>query len=145
VQQILSTIASGIDIYDEEETDAKSLIPLTQLNKVLSLLVNPSVTELDCTVFDIIFSDDNRKFNNLLLKHALKNCPKISKIVFFKSFDCYKELPVKHFKQSWNNLISIKTDYVCNEDTLKLIKENFPNIESVSLYFVDETNIYYNN
>jgi hypothetical protein len=111
-----------------------------KLIRLLDLLVNPSVTELNCTVFDSSFFR-SRKFNNFLLVHALKNCPKISKIEFrnkqFRSSDLVKKkidkLPIKCFKNSWNNLTSIKCqkDFIVNDNTLKLILENFPNIESV--------------
>jgi hypothetical protein len=56
---------------------SKFLIPEEHLIKVLGLLVNPSVIELDCTVFD---GGHSRKINNFLLRHSLKNCPNISKI-----------------------------------------------------------------
>jgi hypothetical protein len=110
------------------------LIPaLPHLTKVLSLLVNPSVTELDCTVYDGSFS--YAKINNLLMKHALQNCPNIRKINFGRVEDDIREyqkrMPIERLKKSWNNLKSIKTEgYYYEEDTLKFIQENFPNIES---------------
>jgi hypothetical protein len=133
VQQILSVIAS----------DKKLLIPFTEARSIkvlLSLLVNSSVTELNCAVLDRNTSYGN--FNDFLLKHALKNCPKISKIELTNPYKVYNYdyvqeymLPVESLKMSWNNLRSIKiVDYICNEKTLKLIQENYPNIESVILF-----------
>jgi hypothetical protein len=130
VQQILSVIAS----------DEKLLILFTEarsIKKLLGLLVNPSVTELDCAVLDSNPQAGN--FSDFLLKHALKNCPKISKIELINSSNSFKlnkkraSLPVLRLKRSWTDLICIKSHngYTCNEKTLKLILENFPKIESV--------------
>jgi hypothetical protein len=142
-------IASGIYQF---KVNAKSLdkmlIPFPLLTKVLSLLLNSSVTELDCTVFDSYYSQN---FSNFLFKHALSNCPKINKITLMdekllmldnRSHDI---LPVELFKGSWNNLRSIHSRqwYLCTDHTLKFIQENYPNIESVSLiYYVDIQIIY---
>jgi hypothetical protein len=47
-------------------------------------------------------------------------------------------LPVERLKMSWNNLQSIKSlHYSCDEKALKLIQENFPNIESVFLFYFE--------
>jgi hypothetical protein len=145
VQQFLSLIASGTSQFNVNLDADQLIIPLPHLTEVLSLLVNPSVTELDCTVFDS--SSSNRKFNNFLVKHALQNCPNIRKIELrnqlcatFKPHQHRDTLPVECFKRSWNNLTSIKSrdDFICNEDTLKFIQENFPNIESVYIIFTSE-------
>jgi hypothetical protein len=131
VQQLLSVIAS----------DKKLLIPFTEARSIkvlLGLLVNPSVTELDCAVLDSNPQAGN--FSDFLLKHALKNCPKISKIELTNHYRYNHEqmLPVERFKLSWNNLQSINSfDYMCNEKTVKLIQENFPNIESVILFYLE--------
>jgi hypothetical protein len=113
--------------------------------------VNPNVIELNCTVFDC--SSDRRAFNNLLLKHALKNCPKIRKIELMNSSNSFKlnkkrvSLPVQRLKRSWTDLVCIKSHngFTCNEKTLKLILENFPNIESVIplFYMCSGTIIFY--
>jgi hypothetical protein len=71
VQQLLSVIAS-------DEMLLNSFTETQSVQNLLSLLVNPSVTELNCAVLDSNTSYGN--FNDFLLKHALKNCPKISKI-----------------------------------------------------------------
>jgi len=141
VVRFLSMIAAS----NNDEAD-KMLIPFRHLTKVLGLLVNPSITELDCTAFD--GSSGTRKINNFLLEHALKHCLKIRKIKLlnsnsFRMTSKRDQLPVKRFKSSWSNLTIIKShnDYMCNEKTLKLIRENFPNIELVSLSIEDETNI----
>jgi hypothetical protein len=137
VQKFLSMIAASIVpgyLYNKE---VELLVPVPHLAKVLKLLVNPSVTELDCTAFDK-YSDGRRTFNKVLLLHALKNCPRISKIEF-RNIDTWNpaniSLGVWHFKKSWDNLKSIKTqaDYLFDEDSLKFIQENIQNIESVSL------------
>jgi hypothetical protein len=133
VQQILSVIAS----------DKKLLNSFTEarlVQNLLSLLVNPSVTELNCSVLDSNPRAGN--FSDFLLKHAMKNCPKISKIELTNPYKLYNYdnvqeymLPVESLKMSWNNLRSIKlVDYICNEKTVKLIQENFPNMESVFLF-----------
>jgi hypothetical protein len=130
VQQVLSVIAKERLLF----------IPFAEahLTKVLGLLVNPSVTELNCTAFDHNVTV-SREVNNFLVKHALKNCPNITKIELrhekpLVSRQNRDTLPVECFKASWNNLKSIKShnDYICNDDTLKFIQENFPNIESVN-------------
>jgi hypothetical protein len=125
VQQLLSVIAS----------DKKLLIPFTEaqlVQKLLGLLVNSSVTELNCAVLD---NPRAGNFSDFLLKHALKKCPKISKIELMNRYYHERMLPVERFKLSWNNLKSIKSrGYFCNEDTFQLILENFPNIESVFLF-----------
>jgi len=133
VQQLLSMIILETNqlIID---SDKMLNIPLSHLTKVLGLLVNTSVTELDCTVFDS--SSDSHNFNNFLLEHALKNCPQISKIELMNSGKLFNRkqniLPVAHFKKSWSDLKIIKShDYICNEKALKLIQQSFPNIESV--------------
>jgi len=136
VQQLLSTIASGMGQCNVNMEADKMLIPLQYLTKVLGLLVNPSVTEINCTVLDSV---NSRKFNNFLLKHTLKNCPKISKIelmnkkAFMHLLGKRDILPVDLFKKSWSDLKSIRSrnDYLSTDDTLKFIQENFPNIESV--------------
>jgi hypothetical protein len=106
---------------------------------LLSLLVNPSVIELNCAVLDSNTSYGT--FNDFLLKHALKNCPKISKIKLTNRHYRYNHehmLPVERFKLSWNNLKSIKSrSYICNEKTFKFILENFPDIESVFLFYLE--------
>jgi hypothetical protein len=142
VQKFLCTIASSMvrtPYWNYKRVEL--LIPKTHLPEFLSLLLNPSVTELDCTAFDI-YSGCSPKYNRFLLMHALENCPKISKIEFWKtdsaswSPSSRQAVPVRFFKKSWNNLKSIKTqaDYLFNKKSLKFIQENFPNIESVSLY-----------
>lgn len=142
MQQFLSMIASGMGICNADMDAKKMLIPLPHLSKVLKQLLNPYVTELDCTLFDEVLCNA-KKYNNLLLKHALKNCPKISKIyvanpkpsVYMLADQVTDPLPVELFKQSWNNLKSINSsrrDYICDENTLKLIQESCPNIESVA-------------
>lgn len=142
VQQFLSMIASGMGISNADMDAKKMLIPLPHLSEVLKQLLNPYVTELDCTLFDKV-TCNAKKYNNLLLKHALKNCPKISKIyvanpksaVYLPPEQVTDQLPVERFKQSWDNLKSInisRHDYICDENTLKLIQENCPNIESVA-------------
>jgi hypothetical protein len=132
VQKFLSTLSSGTKDKDED----KMLIPLQYVYQFLRLLVNPSVTEINCSGFDCYKS--SRNVHNFLLRHALENCPKISKVTFMDKGLCrYPKsgeiLPVERFKRSWNNLTSIKThnDLICKEDTLKFIQQNFPNIESV--------------
>jgi len=139
VQQFLPMISSGMaQLNINKEVDK-----VPHLTKVLSLLLNPYVTELNCKLFNRI-SSYSLLFNNFLLRHTLKNCPNISKIElsthrerptpFRVNTELDQEiLPVELFKKSWNNLKSIKSqnDYHCNEDTLKFILENFPNIESV--------------
>jgi hypothetical protein len=136
------------------------LVPLPDLTKVLRLLLNPNVTEFNCTVFDSI-EFESPKFNNFLLNHALVNCPKMSKIelnnrsgrrVPFKKPQFL--FPIERFKQSWNNLLSIQTsqeddhgnyictDDFCNEHTLEVIQQNFPNIELVFSYLQDKLSIY---
>jgi hypothetical protein len=138
VQQILSVIAS----------DEKLLIPFTKARSIkvlLGLLVNPSVTELDCAVLDSNPQAGN--FSDFLLKHALKNCPKISKIELTNPnrYNPEQMLPVECFILSWNNLQSINSfDYICDEKTVKLIQENFPNIESVILFYLESlANFFY--
>jgi hypothetical protein len=138
VQQLLSVIAS----------DEMLLISFTKaqsVQKLLGLLVNSSVTELDCSVLDSNPQAGN--FSDFLLNHALKNCPKISKIELKNHYRYNHEqmLPVERFKLSWNNLQSIKSfDYICNEKTLKLIQENFPNIESVFLFYLESHANFFN-
>jgi hypothetical protein len=112
-----------------------------KLMRLLDLLVNPYVTELNCAVFNKIRLIRTRKFNDFLLVHALKNCPKISRIEFGNkqslSLDMFRQkidiLAIECFKNSWNNLTSIKCqeDFIVDENALKLIQENFPNIELV--------------
>jgi hypothetical protein len=115
VQHFLTMIASGTGTRNINMEADKMLIPLTHLKKVLALLVNPSVTEINCTLFDNIRAN-SQKFNNFLLKHSLENCPKISKIDFMNSkpsnkFDTKRNvLPIERFKKSWNDLKSIKTN-----------------------------------
>jgi hypothetical protein len=130
VQRFFSMLA--LEIYEEED---KLLIPLPLLSKFLCLLVNSTVTEINCASF--ITMGGNLHYNNFLLEHALKNCPKISKIEFLgTSLTCSTNnshvLPVERLKKSWSNLKSIKTpDLICDENTFKLILDNFPSIESV--------------
>ena len=142
VQKFLHTI-SGMDcgpsnICMEPED---MLIPLKHLTKVLGLLLNPFITELDFTIFDRLPFTPN--YIIFLMEYALDNCPKISKIKLMDTliYTFYKErnlLPVERFKQSWNNLksISCHEDYICIDETLKLIQENIPNIESVIYIYV---------
>jgi hypothetical protein len=133
VQQFLSTIASGMGEFVKNFDADKMLIPLPHMAKVLTLLMNSCVTELDCTVFDHFTGV--HKFNNLLLEHSLKNCPAMSKIKFKNkdSTEFPDILPVEQFKKSWNDLKSLKSqDFICNEQTLEFIQENFPDIESVN-------------
>lgn len=149
VQQFLSMIASGLGRNNARMDPDKMLIPLSLLPKMLKLLLNPFITELDCTAFDNILSD-KCKISKILLKHALKNCPKISKINCFningkklRGQRITDLLPIELFKQSWSNLKSITSicGYSCNEDTFKLIRENFPNIESVFTLLMLENDI----
>jgi hypothetical protein len=134
VQQLLSMIVLDTNKLKVVESDKVLNITLSHLTKVLGLLVNTSVTELDCTVFDS--SSNSHNFNNFLLEHALKNCPQISKIELMNSGKLFNRkqniLPVAHFKKSWTDLKIIKShDYICNEKALKLIQESIPNIEYV--------------
>jgi hypothetical protein len=130
-------IASSIHQYNDNMEANKLLIPMPQLTKVLSLLVNSSVTEINCSAFGKKSDEMSRKFNHFLLKHTLKNCPKINKVKllskkpFFHLLGKLEILPVELFKKSWNDVKSIKshTEYLCTDDTLKFIQENFPNIE----------------
>jgi hypothetical protein len=151
VQNLWSMIASGIGKFNIDMNKVE-LVPLPDLTKVLRLLLNPNVTEFNCTVFDSI-EFESPKFNNFLLKHALENCPKISKIALLNKSGIripFKKqqflLPIERFQQSWNNLLSIQTsqeddhgsysctDDFCNEHTLEVIQQNFPNIELVLSY-----------
>jgi hypothetical protein len=138
VQQFLSMIAIGIHHFSTFAQEEKLLIPMPLLTKVLGQLVNPNVTELNCMLFDnSIFEIDNSCFNkdnDFLAEHALKNCPKISKIGFNHLKPLMvggkpQELPVELLKKSWINLRTIKTtNFICKENTLKLIQQNFPNL-----------------
>jgi hypothetical protein len=133
VQKLLSVTVLDTNQLNEDDSDEMLSIPLSHLTKVLGLLVNQSVTELDCTAF----LSKVHNFNSFLLEHALKNCPKISKISLMNSGKLFNKkqniLPVAHFKKSWSNLTIIIShdNYICNEKALKLIQESFPNIESV--------------
>jgi hypothetical protein len=138
VQLFLSMISCGMNQYFINKDAEKLLVPFALLKKVLSLLVNSSVTEINCRSLDD--SGTIKKFHNFLLRHTLKNCPKISKIELRCESNlthltiCEPEfLPVERFKNSWADLRSIKSrnEYICSVDTLKYIQENFPNIESV--------------
>jgi len=142
VQKILSMISSGIyRCYVNRESQDIMLIPFPLLTRVLSVLVNSSTTELDCTVFDSAYS---RNLNNFLLEHALLHCPKISKIKMMNSHTLDAPLgrrnevilPVEFFKSRWSNLRGINSShwYLCTEFNLWFIRENFPDIESVNLY-----------
>jgi hypothetical protein len=135
VQQFLSIIASRRSLPWEFGMGGvdQMLIPEEHLIKMLGLLVNPSITELDCTIFNE--HRNLRKVNNFLLEHSLKNCPNILKIKFENNFKypLFSELPIECFKKSWFNLRSINIrscrTLFSNEDTLKFIQENFPNMK----------------
>jgi N-acetylglutamate synthase-like GNAT family acetyltransferase len=138
VQRFLSMISSGIYQYNVNRDTENLLVPFALMKKVPSLLVNSSVTEINCRAF--ADNSTNKNIHNFLLQHALKNCPVLSKI----ELRCERKLtsltirepeflPVERFKNSWADLKSIKSrnEYICSVDTLKYIQENFPNIESV--------------
>jgi predicted lipase len=131
-------ITSGIYQYNVNGDTKNLLIPFALMKKVLSLLVNSSVTEINCRAF--ADNSTNKKIHNFLLQHTLKNCPKLSKIelrcerkLTSLTFREPEFLPVERFKNSWADLKSIKSrnEYICSVDTLKYIQENFPSIESV--------------
>jgi len=115
-----------------EEDQEKMFIPLPLLTKVFGVLVNPSVTELNCIAF---VRDSEQCFNNFLLEHALENCPQIRKISLENNDKLFEKkhnnnLPVELFIKSWRNLTYIKAHtFICNEKALKLIQKSFPNIE----------------
>jgi hypothetical protein len=132
VQKLLPLIIPDLTNL-RREAQKKFIHPLT---KVLGLLVNPSVTELDCYELLDCKLDIYQELNSFLVEHALNNCPDIRKITLmaWEQHEQKHILPVCRLKKSWNNLKSINVGYLsltCNEDTLKLIQENFPNIESV--------------
>jgi hypothetical protein len=119
-----------LNMYQEKN---QLLIPLPHLIELLTQLLNPSVTQLDLTLFRRI-SNANKI---LLLNHALKKCPKIGKIKLME-FNCYNYgelqilLPAEVFHKSWNNLKVVNCtadDYIAPAETLKFIQENMPNIE----------------
>jgi len=133
VQQLLSEFAS----FASSKKDACLHPYLTK--EELGLLVNPSVTELNCLLFNSI--SKGPIFSNFLLDHALENCPKITKIELLNRWRrCDRKtidtLPVQLFKYRWNNLKSLKcyNDFIVYDNTLRFIQENFPNIESVLLF-----------
>jgi hypothetical protein len=131
VQQLLPSIVLVINRRAED----KVRIPLIHLTQLLGQLVNPSVTELDCTLFDYSRAN-SRALKSELLANAVENCPNISKIKLARtdllSWNNSFMIPVERLKKSWDNLKSINTafnQYKCTEDNLKFIQENIPNIE----------------
>jgi hypothetical protein len=131
VQQFLPMLA-----FERNEKKGIMLIHWSHLTKVLAVLVNPMVTEINCASFQTTVGV--LTYNDFLVEHALKNCPKISKIKFLSRpsrFACKNPLivlPAERLKKSWSNLTSINASgYFCDENTLKLMLDNFPSIESV--------------
>jgi hypothetical protein len=114
-------------------------IPHVYLRPFLQLLLNPQMTQLDCTKFDI--KRNSLKLHDFLLEHALNNCPNITKVklLFTRSKKCWPyhpqkdrgSLPLERFKQSWKQLAHISADrsFSITDQCLQYIHENFPNME----------------
>jgi hypothetical protein len=110
------------------------MLPSTDENWLVKMLLNPNVTEFD----GLAFNNSCSEFNHMeFYRHVVENCPRMLKVVH----DCcqcwagedLEDLTINCL-QKWTKLRHFYIRGVlCGDKIMKLIQENCPQLESVIL------------
>jgi hypothetical protein len=113
-----------------------SMLPSSKEFGLVKMLLNSNVTEFDSQAIEnFCFINEDVS----CLRFILEKCPRITKVIVRNDCYCCFDMDYcwnnKSFK-SWTNLKHLSfRSVLCNDETMRLIQENCPNLELVICIF----------